>query len=160
MTRVMVEQAELDRIEDLVREFDPGRHPSCAPLLDHASSQDLKSFRAYVADSIRARLGLELLARAASEAAAAEGWADAVDTRSFVEGALGAQAHGSAYSAMALRRRFRTNDISVGAHELVLAARNAMFATPDVEMNAGPEYPVAADVVIARRALSGATASL
>jgi hypothetical protein len=159
MTRVLLETAELNRIEELVREFDPARHPSCAPMLDNASGEDLNAFRAYVAHSIRARLGLELLARAASETAAAEGWADAVDTRSFVDGALGSQAHGSAYSAMVLRRRFGANDISVGAYELVLAARNAMFATPDVEVTAGSEYPVAADVVIARQALSEVTTS-
>jgi hypothetical protein len=160
MTRVLLEKAELNRIEELVREFDPARHPSCAPMLDNASSEDLSAFRTYVADSIRARLGLELLARAASETAAAEGWAEAVDTRSFVDAALGPQAHSLAYSAMVLRRRFHTDEISVGARDLVLAARNAMFATPDVEVTAGPEYPVAADVVIARRVLSGATTSL
>jgi hypothetical protein len=160
MARVVVEKVELERIEELVREFDPARHPGCSAILRRGPSEDVDAFRAYVAGCIRARLGLELLARAASEAASAEGWADAVDTRCFVDGALGTEAHSAAFSAMALRRRFHTDDISVGAHELVLAARKAMFAPPDVEVTVGPDYPVAADVVAARRALSGATSSL
>lgn len=160
MAQVLVEKAELERIEELVREFDPARHPGCAAIREKGPSKELDTFRAHVADCIRARLGLELLARAASEAASAEGWADAVDTRCFVDGALGAEAHSSAFSVMALRRKFHTNDISVGAHELVLAARKAMFAPPDVEVTVGSDYPVAADVVIAREALSRATSSL
>ena len=150
MARVLLDKSELERIDELVQEFDPANHPSCEPILKNASSQELDIFRGYVADGIRTRLGLELLARAASETAVAEGWVDAADTKNIVDGALGAEAHSPAYSAMVLRRKFRTEDISVGAYELVQAAREAMFGKPLADVPAVLGYPAAADRVLAR----------
>jgi hypothetical protein len=151
MARVLLDKSELERIDELVREFDPANHPSCEPILKSASSQELNIFRGYVADGIRTRLGLELLARAASETAVAEGWVDAADAKNIVDGALGAaETHGLAYSAMVLRRKFRTEDISVGAYELVQAAREAMFGKPFADGPAALRPPAAAGRVMAR----------
>jgi hypothetical protein len=147
MARVLLDKSELERIDELVQEFDPVNHD---PILKKASSQEVEIFRGYVADAIRTRLGLELLARAVSETAVAEGWVDAADTKNIIDGVLGAEAHGLAYSAMVLRRKLGTEDISVGADELVQAAREAMFGKPRADVPAAWGRPAAADRVMAR----------
>jgi hypothetical protein len=63
---------------------------------------------------------------------------------------LGAEAHGLAYSAMVLRRKLGTEDISVGADELVQAAREAMFGKPRADVSAAWGHPASADRVMAR----------
>jgi hypothetical protein len=75
MAQVVVEKRELDRINDMVEKFDPRTHPlfeEARKLLSRAELQDAVD---YVSQEIPVEVGLQLIARAAGEAAEKHHWA-------------------------------------------------------------------------------------
>jgi hypothetical protein len=75
VAQVVLEKQELDRINEMVEKFDPRTHPLFAEAKNLLSRAELHDAVNYVREEIPVTIGLELIARAAGEAAVEHHWA-------------------------------------------------------------------------------------
>jgi AcrR family transcriptional regulator len=88
VAQVVVDHTDLERIEAIVRQYNPDTHPYTSRLAAELPAADWLGIREGVLRQMRARLGLDLLARAALASAVDYGWAEG-ETDETVQGITG-----------------------------------------------------------------------